>query len=360
MTRVYVERLRKEFGDVVALDDVTLTFPDTELTVLVGPSGCGKTTLLRIIAGLEQATEGSVCIGEDDVSESPPWGRNTAMVFQSYALYPHMTVFKNIAFPLEARKISRAEIKERVERTAELLGIASLLERKPRALSGGQMQRVAIGRAIVRNPKVFLMDEPLSNLDAKLRVSMRAELKRLQKELGVTTIYVTHDQEEAMTIADQLVVMRRGRIQQIGRPEDVYFHPNNKYVAGFIGSPAINFLPCTYEREDGKLAAECFSYPAPTRVKEAMAEASAESLTLGIRPEDIQVDQEPSPGGIPVSVYMTEPMGKEILLTLEAQGRRIKALAPARLHPNLDVQLWMRFGEECIHLFDDETGEALI
>ena len=222
------------------------------------------------------------------------------------------------------------------------------------------MQRVAIGRAIVRNPKVFLMDEPLSNLDAKLRVSMRAELKRLQKELGVTTIYVTHDQEEAMTIADQLVVMRSGRIQQIGRPEDVYFHPNNKYVAGFIGSPAINFLPCTYERADGELAAECFNYPAPKRVREAMAETSAESLTLGIRPEDIQVDAEPSPNAIPVSVYMTEPMGKEILLTLEAQNRRIKALAPARLHPDLDEQLWMRFGEECIHLFDDETGEALI
>jgi len=360
MTGVYVENLRKEFGDVVALDDVTLTFPDTELTVLVGPSGCGKTTLLRIIAGLEQATQGSVCIGEKDVSEAPPWGRNTAMVFQSYALYPHMTVFRNIAFPLEARKVSRAEIRERVERTAELLGIASLLQRKPRALSGGQMQRVAIGRAIVRNPKVFLMDEPLSNLDAKLRVSMRAELKRLQKELGVTTIYVTHDQEEAMTIADQLVVMRGGRIQQIGRAEDVYFHPNNKYVAGFIGSPAINFLPCSYERADGELAAECFNYPAPKRVRQAMAETSAERLTLGIRPEDIKVEEDPSPGAIPVSVYMTEPMGKEILLTLEAQDTLIKALAPARLHPDLDEQLWMRFGEECIHLFDDETGDALV
>ncbi len=360
MTRVYVENLRKEFGDVVALDDVTLSFPDTELTVLVGPSGCGKTTLLRIIAGLEQATEGCVWIGEKDVSESPPWGRNTAMVFQSYALYPHMTVFKNIAFPLEARSVSRSEIKERVEKTAELLGISTLLKRKPRALSGGQMQRVAIGRAIVRNPKVFLMDEPLSNLDAKLRVSMRAELKRLQKELGVTTIYVTHDQEEAMTIADQLVVMRRGRIQQIGRPEEVYFHPKNKYVAGFIGSPAINFLPCKYEAPNGELAAECFSYPAPERVKRVMEETSVESLTLGIRPEDIEVNAEPSPGAIPVSVYMTEPMGKEILLTLEVQNRLIKALAPARLHPDLDEQLWMRFGEECIHLFDDETGEALV
>ncbi len=360
MTEVYVENLRKEFGDVVALDDITLTFPDTELTVLVGPSGCGKTTLLRIIAGLEQATQGSVCIGEKDVSEAPPWDRNTAMVFQSYALYPHMSVFKNIAFPLEARKVSKTEIKDRVERTAELLGISALLDRKPRALSGGQMQRVAIGRAIVRNPKVFLMDEPLSNLDAKLRVSMRAELKRLQKELGVTTIYVTHDQEEAMTIADQLVVMRTGRIQQIGHPEEVYFRPQNKYVAGFIGSPAMNFLPCQYDATEDQLIVESFRYPASEKVRTALGGTSSDGLTLGIRPEDIEVESEPSSDAIPTSVYMTEPMGKEILLTLEIEDMMIKALAPARLHPAIDERLWMRFGADCLHLFDDETGEALI
>jgi multiple sugar transport system ATP-binding protein len=360
MTEVYVEALRKEFGDVVALDDITLTFPDTELTVLVGPSGCGKTTLLRIIAGLEQATHGSVCIGEKDVSDAPPWGRNTAMVFQSYALYPHMTVLRNIAFPLEARKVSKAEIRRRVEKTAELLGISALLDRKPRALSGGQMQRVAIGRAIVRNPKVFLMDEPLSNLDAKLRVSMRAELKRLQKELGVTTIYVTHDQEEAMTIADQLVVMRQGRIQQIGHPEDVYFHPQNVFVAGFIGSPAMNFLPCQYDATEDQLIVESFSYPASDRVRAALVSTSTDDLTLGIRPEDVQVSSQPSPDAIPALVYMTEPMGKEILLTLQIEDMMIKALAPARLHPRIDERLWMRFGAECLHLFDDKTGQALL
>jgi multiple sugar transport system ATP-binding protein len=360
MTEVYVENLRKEFGDVVALDDVTLTFPDTELTVLVGPSGCGKTTLLRIIAGLEQATQGSVCIGEEDVSDAPPWDRNAAMVFQSYALYPHMSVFKNIAFPLEARKVPKAGIKDRVERTADLLGISALLDRKPRALSGGQMQRVAIGRAIVRNPKVFLMDEPLSNLDAKLRVSMRAELKRLQKELGVTTIYVTHDQEEAMTIADQLVVMRYGRIQQIGRPEDVYFHPQNRYVAGFIGSPAMNFLPCQYDAAKGQLIVESFRYPASERVRTALGVESRDGLILGIRPEDIEVVSEHTPNAIPTLVYMTEPMGKEILLTLEVEDMMIKALAPARLHPDIDERLWMQFGAGCLHLFDGKTEEALI
>ncbi len=360
MTEVYLDNLRKEFGDVVALHDVTLTFPDTELTVLVGPSGCGKTTLLRIIAGLEEATRGTVRIGDEDVTGAPPWGRNTAMVFQSYALYPHMTVFKNIAFPLEASRTSKAEIEDRVKTTAELLGISSLLDRKPRALSGGQMQRVAIGRAIVRNPKVFLMDEPLSNLDAKLRVNMRAELKRLQKELGITTVYVTHDQEEAMTIADQLVVMRSGRIQQVGRPEEVYFHPRNKYVAGFIGSPTMNFLACRYDAKADELIVESFTYPVSEQIRTALAGTSTDSLTLGIRPEDVQVESKPSNDAIPTSVYMTELMGKEILLTLQVEDVMIKALAPVRLHPRIDERLWMRFGAECLHLFDDETERALI
>jgi multiple sugar transport system ATP-binding protein len=222
------------------------------------------------------------------------------------------------------------------------------------------MQRVAIGRAIVRNPKVFLMDEPLSNLDAKLRVNMRAELKRLQKELGVTTIYVTHDQEEAMTIADQLVVMRNGRIQQIGRPENVYFRPQNKFVAGFIGSPAINFLPCRYLPSEDELRVESFSCPAPEAVREAVSGSCKDSLTLGIRPEDIVVESDPWDNAIPVTVYMTEPMGKEILLTLQVEDMMIKALVPARLHPSIDEKLWMGFGGECIHLFDEETGEALI
>ena len=360
MAEVRVEKLTKRFGDVIATDNLTLTFRDRRLTVIVGPSGCGKTTLLRLISGLEAPTEGSVYIGGELVNDIPPWDRNVAMVFQSYALYPHMSVFQNLAFPLEARKVPKDEIKRRVQQTAGLLGISELLHRKPRELSGGQMQRVALGRAIIRKPDVFLMDEPLSNLDAKLRVSMRAELKRLQKDLGVTTIYVTHDQAEAMTMADDLLVMREGRIQQAEEPEEVYRHPKNLFVASFIGSPPMNFMECHFDPENDVLVTRSFSYKAPVRVREALRGEPVEDLILGIRPEDISVDLSPSSGAVSATVYMTEPLGKETLLTLKAGEILIKVSTSSRLRLDIGDEVWMRFEEEAIHLFNGKTEEAII
>jgi len=360
MAEVRVDELTKKFGDVVALHGETLTFEDTKLTVLVGPSGCGETTLLRMIAGLEEPTDGSIYVGDKRVDAVPPWDRNIAMVFQSYALYPHMKVFKNIAFPLEAQKVPKEEIKQRVERTAEILGISDLLGRTPRQLSGGQMQRVAIGRAIVRNPEVYLMDEPLSNLDAKLRVIMRVELKRLQKELGVTTIYVTHDQAEAMTMADKLVVMRNGRIQQVGPPDDVYLNPANIFVAGFIGSPAMNFIPCAYDSGSYMLASESFSYGAPERISQILADRSVNNLILGIRPEDVMVLWEEKEHAIPATVYVTEPLGKENLLTLKIGPHMIKASVPGRVAAKLDQDVWLEFDPEAVHIFDGDSEKVIL
>lgn len=359
MAEVHLKGLTKRFGKVVALHNLTLTFRDKQLTVLVGPSGCGKSTLLRTIAGLEMPTEGSVYIEDKLVNNVPAWDRNIAMVFQSYALYPHMNVFKNIAFPLQAKKVPKAEIKQRVEQAAEILGIAGLLHRKPRELSGGQMQRVAIGRAIVRKPDVFLMDEPLSNLDAKLRVNMRAELKHLQKDLGVTTIYVTHDQAEAMTMADTLVVMNSGRIEQAGNPEEVYRHPLNMFTAGFIGSPPMNFIECHFDSERNLLVNESFNYKAPARVKESLRGKSVEDLILGVRPEDILVSLSPLSYAVPAMVYMTEPLGREVFLTLKIGSLLMKAIVSPRLGLSTGKQVWIKFKEEAIHLFDGTTREFI-
>ena len=360
MAEVRVVELTKKFGDVVALHSETLTFEDTKLTVLVGPSGCGKTTLLRMIAGLEEPTDGSIYVGEKRVDAVPPWDRNIAMVFQSYALYPHMKVFKNIAFPLEAQKAPKQEIRERVERTAEILGISELLDRTPRQLSGGQMQRVAIGRAIVRNPEVYLMDEPLSNLDAKLRVTMRVELKRLQKELSVTTIYVTHDQAEAMTMADKLVVMRDGRIQQVGPPDDVYLNPANIFVAGFIGSPAMNFIPCTYDSACSVFSSGPFNYQSPERLSQILSRQSVSNLILGVRPEDVKVHWEAQENTIPATVYVTEPLGKENLLTLKIGQHLVKASVPGRVPAKLDEPVWLEFDPDAVHLFDGDSEMAIL
>jgi multiple sugar transport system ATP-binding protein len=330
MTRVLAQDITKRFGSVVALDHVTLEFEHGQLTVLVGPSGCGKTTLLRTLAGLEDPTSGDIYIGDRRMNDIPPWHRNTAMVFQNYALYPHMTVFENIAYPLRSHGTPRHEVKQRVEETARSLCLDGLLPRKPRELSGGQMQRVALGRAIVRQPDLFLMDEPLSNLDAKLRVEMRAELKRLQKNLGVTTIYVTHDQAEAMTMADKLIVMRGGRVLQAGTPNDLYQRPNSIFVAGFIGSPSMNFIPCSYNPDSGTLTAPAFSYPASDRLRAAIPNGDGcndTGLVLGVRPEDIEVECQPQPNAIGATVYMSEPLGRENLLTLMLGDRPLKVLA---------------------------------
>ena len=260
MAEVALRQVVKKYGDVEAVRSIDLDIPNNEFVVLVGPSGCGKSTTLRMIAGLEEITSGDISIGGEVVNDLPPKDRDIAMVFQNYALYPHMTAYENMAFGLKLRKFPKAEIKQRVEHAARILDITELLERRPKALSGGQRQRVAMGRAIVRNPKVFLFDEPLSNLDAKLRVQMRTEIKRVHQKVKTTTVYVTHDQVEAMTLADRVVVMNNGRIEQIGAPQELYHNPKTRFVAGFIGSPAMNFIPCTLEKNGADSAAAHFRH----------------------------------------------------------------------------------------------------
>jgi multiple sugar transport system ATP-binding protein len=290
MADVALRNVVKRFDDVDAVRNISLTIPDNEFVVLVGPSGCGKSTTLRMIAGLEEATAGDILIGGEVVNDVPPKDRDIAMVFQNYALYPHMTVFENMSFGLKLRRVAKAEIRARVEQAAKILDITDLLGRRPKQLSGGQRQRVAMGRAIVRNPKVFLFDEPLSNLDAKLRVQMRTEIKRVHQKVKTTTIYVTHDQVEAMTLADRVVVMNGGRIEQIGRPQDLYHRPKSRFVAGFIGSPAMNFLPARLQPNgDGlllRLAPE-LAFPVPPTHTARYQPSVGKDLILGLRPEHI-------------------------------------------------------------------------
>lgn len=359
MADVRLEKVTKTFGKVVAVSDASLTFKDKQLTTVVGPSGCGKTTLLRLVAGLETPTSGDIYIGDKLVNEVPPWDRNIAMVFQSYALYPHMNVFDNIAFPLRAAKRPKEEIKRRVKQTAELLEIPELLERRPRELSGGQMQRVAIGRAIVREPEVFLMDEPLSNLDAKLRVYMRAEIKKLQRVLGVTTIYVTHDQAEAMTIGDTLVIINKGKICCMGDPDTVYSKPVDTFVGTFIGSPAMNLLEGDFESNKGLFVTESLKYKLPDDVIGAVKEKNIQKLILGIRPEDIVATDVKAHGFIKTEVYMIEPLGRELLLSLKIGQHIIKVISSTDIKLKVGGDAWMRFNETKLHVFNSKT-KALI
>src|SRR5213593_3395187 len=291
MAQVMMKELNKKYDEVHAVKDVNLHIRDKEFMVLVGPSGCGKSTTLRMVAGLEEITAGEITIGDRVVNDLPPKDRDIAMVFQNYALYPHMTVYDNMAFGLKMRKFPKVEIQKRVQEAAEILGIQELLKRKPRQLSGGQRQRVAVGRAIVRHPQVFLFDEPLSNLDAKLRVQMRVELKRLHERLETTAIYVTHDQVEAMTLGDRVVVMKDGWVQQVGDPMQVYSRPQNKFVAGFIGSPAMNFIPATINEQNGSLHSETSSLKVKVPADRAarLGAYKGQTVTLGIRPEDLRV-----------------------------------------------------------------------
>src|SRR5579872_1684946 len=291
MARVAMRSLNKKYDEVHAVIDVNLDIRDQEFVVLVGPSGCGKTTTLRMVAGLESITSGNISIDEKVVNELPPMDRDIAMVFQNYALYPHMTVYDNMAFGLKMRKFDRPEIASRVKEAADILGIQDLLKRKPRQLSGGQRQRVALGRAIVRHPQVFLFDEPLSNLDAKLRVQMRVELKKLHERLGTTAIYVTHDQVEAMTLGDRVVVMRDGRVQQVGDPMELYNEPANRFVAGFIGSPAMNFFGVRITGENGGMWAEAegIKIKVPGQLAPRLGAFAGREITLGVRPEDLRI-----------------------------------------------------------------------
>ncbi|MBI4391551.1 MAG: sn-glycerol-3-phosphate ABC transporter ATP-binding protein UgpC, partial [candidate division NC10 bacterium] len=334
MATVVLENLTKRFDEVVAVQSVNLEIQDQEFVVLVGPSGCGKSTALRMIAGLEEITDGKIYIGGRLVNDVPPKDRDIAMVFQNYALYPHMSVYDNMAFGLKLRKFPREEITQRVRDAAEILGIQELLQRKPKALSGGQRQRVAVGRAIVRKPQVFLFDEPLSNLDAKLRVQMRVELKKLHQRLQATILYVTHDQVEAMTMGDRIVVMRDGRIHQVGPPLQVYEHPVNRFVAGFIGSPAMNFIPTTVQAADGRLTlvADGFRVPVPAAQAAALQPYAGRKVIFGIRPEDVlAASGTDGRQTFEAVVDVVEPLGAEILLDMRAGTDTLTA----RVEPQL-------------------------
>jgi len=363
LARVELKNVTKRFGDVVAADSVNLEIKDKALVVLLGPSGCGKTTTLRCIAGLETPDEGEIYIGDTLVNELPPKDRDVAMVFQSYALYPHMKVFDNIAFPLKMRKVPKDEIRKRVRTTAELLRITHLLDRKPKQLSGGEAQRTALGRAIVREPRVFLMDEPLSNLDAKLRLYMRAELKSLQKQLGVTTVYVTHDQAEAMTMSDEVAIMNFGVVQQVDNPGKIYDYPTNMFVAGFIGSPPMNFIDCNFTEKNGSgfLDAGTFTFPLPDDLKKLIKEkATGSELVLGVRPEDISMGKSRSRGEfIEAEVYVIEPLGSEIIVDLKLGENLLKAKTGPTTRVHVGEKVWMGFNRNRMHIFDKKTTKAI-
>ena len=363
MASVTFEHVWKRFGDFVALNDLNISIEDKEFLVLVGPSGCGKTTALRCLAGLEEISDGKVLIGDQVVNDVAPKDRDIAMVFQSYALYPHMTVFDNMAFGLKLRKVSKDEIERRVNIAADTLGIQHLLKRKPRELSGGQRQRVAVGRAIVREPKVFLFDEPLSNLDAKLRVQTRAEISKLHQRLQTTFIYVTHDQVEAMTMASRIAVMNKGILQQLDSPQNLYDRPNNQFVAGFIGSPAMNFFPSHIRRGDGKLIveAEGFKVEIPAHRAEPYQKMVDREVIFGIRPEDIHNPMFAPPGisSAPVTakVDVTELMGNEIFLYLVAGKNSFVARVDPRTRFQMGQQVKVAFNMDNFHLFDPSVDK---
>ena len=355
MASVSIQAVKKNFGDVPILHGVDIEIADGSFTVLVGPSGCGKSTLLRMIAGLEQISGGEIRIGDRRVNELPPKARDIAMVFQNYALYPHMTVRENMAFSLELAKQDKATIESKVARAAEILALGALLERYPRQLSGGQRQRVAMGRAIVRDPQVFLFDEPLSNLDAKLRVAMRSEIKELHQRLKTTSIYVTHDQIEAMTMGDQIVVMRDGRIEQTGSPLQLYDHPSNQFVAGFIGSPSMNFLPGTLRRDGGSAYIKLndgTQLDAPVRA----GGVDGQPIVFGTRPEHLTLA---SGGGIPAQVVVMEPTGMDTFVACRHEGIDLSAVFRERhdFAPGSTIHLLPDL--QRAHLFDAESGQRL-
>ncbi len=365
MAKVVLKNLTKKFEDVVAVNNINGTIEDKEFVVLVGPSGCGKTTTLRMVAGLEDVTEGEIYIGDRLVNGVPPKDRDIAMVFQNYALYPHMNVYDNMAFGLKLRKTPRVEIERRVNEAAKILKIDELLKRKPKQLSGGQRQRVALGRAIVRNPKVFLMDEPLSNLDAKLRVQMRTEIAKLHERLQATIIYVTHDQTEAMTMADRIIIIKDGLIQQIGTPQEVYDYPNNMFVAGFIGSPAMNFLDATVTN-DMTFKGKVFELGTSDKTKKVIKDNNlvGKEVVIGVRPEDLEdsnfVQDTSAENTITANVEVREPMGAEIYLYVDIDGVLVTARvnSDSKYVSGNESKLYVNVDN--MHIFDKETEKAFV
>jgi multiple sugar transport system ATP-binding protein len=346
---IQFKNVTKTFGDAHVVDDLSLEIENGEFAVLLGPSGCGKTTTLRMLAGLESVTTGDILIDGERINDVPTQHRDLAMVFQSYALYPHMTIAENIAYPLRVRKVDKQERTKRVTNVARMLEISALLDRKPRQLSGGERQRVALARAIVREPRAYLMDEPLSNLDARLRVQMRGELKRLQHQLGTTTIYVTHDQAEAMTLATRVAVMSRGRLQQFDTPLNIYNCPANRFVAEFVGSPSMNFF-------DGKIDNAVF---VSDSIRIPVSRGNTNQITLGIRPEHIRVFTEPQDGAIRATVYVTELMGNETFVFLSVGHNRLIARAPAEFRAEVESPVWLQIVAEKAHYFDPQTGLSI-
>ena len=365
MASVTYDHIYKRFGETIAVNDMNIDVADQEFLVLVGPSGCGKTTALRLLAGLEEISDGKILIGDRVVNDVAPKDRDIAMVFQSYALYPHLSVYDNMAFGLKLRKLPKEEIKRRVGEAAEILGIQELLERKPRQLSGGQRQRVAVGRAIVREPKVFLFDEPLSNLDAKLRVAMRAEISKLHLRLQTTFIYVTHDQVEAMTMATRIAVINKGILQQVDTPQHLYDKPDNLFVAGFIGSPAMNFFPAKLRGDNGKLIVDTgtFAIAIPAENAKPYQAHEGKNVIFGIRPENIH-----DPKFIPPNVHteniesqvdVTELMGNEIYLHMLSGQNTFVARVDPRSSMRVGEKAQIAFNMDNIHIFDAETEEAI-
>ncbi|MCC7118799.1 MAG: sn-glycerol-3-phosphate ABC transporter ATP-binding protein UgpC [Anaerolineales bacterium] len=365
MASVTYHHIQKKFGDLTIIKDLNIEVQDKEFLVLVGPSGCGKTTALRLLAGLEEITGGEITIGDRVVNDVAPKDRDIAMVFQSYALYPHLSVFDNMAFGLKLRKTPKEEIKRRVNEAAEILGIVELLDRKPRQLSGGQRQRVAVGRAIVREPKVFLFDEPLSNLDAKLRVQMRAEISKLHQRLKTTFIYVTHDQTEAMTMATRIAVINKGDLQQLDTPQNLYDHPNNLFVAGFIGSPAMNFFPAKIVKTGDKFIVDTgdFQVQIPASRVGAYKDSVGKDVVLGLRPENIHdpefAPQNISAQSVVAKVDVTELMGNETLLYLVSGKNSFVARVDPRSKLRVGNSPQMVFDMDNFHIFDAVTEKAI-
>jgi len=365
MASVTFDHVLKDFGNMKAVNDMSFNIEDREFLVLVGPSGCGKTTALRLLAGLEEITSGQILIGDRVVNDVAPKDRDIAMVFQSYALYPHLSVYENMAFGLKLRKMPKSEIQKRVQEAADILGLQELLQRKPRQLSGGQRQRVAVGRAIVREPKVFLFDEPLSNLDAKLRVETRANISKLHQRLQTTFIYVTHDQVEAMTMASRIAVINKGQLQQLDTPKNLYDKPNNLFVAGFIGSPAMNFFPAKLKKEQGNLFVEtdAFTVQIPAERAAPYMALEGKKVIFGIRPEDIH-----NPNFTPPNIHtekaaakvdVIELMGNEIVLYLMSGSNNYVARVDPRSDYHVNDQIQIAFNMDRVHIFDAETEQAV-
>ena len=368
MASVAYEHVYKRWGDVIAVNDLVLDITDKEFMVYVGPSGCGKSTTLRLLAGLEEISDGTIRIGDRIVNDVPPKDRDIAMVFQSYALYPHMSVYDNMAFGLKLRKTPKEEIDRKVKEAGDILGIGHLLDRKPKQLSGGQRQRVAVGRAIVRQPQVFLFDEPLSNLDAKLRVETRANISRLHQQLGTTFIYVTHDQVEAMTMASRIAVLKDGILLQVDTPQQLYDHPDNVFVAGFIGSPSMNFFDATLveESDTGRLLVDggSFRLLMPADKTELVRQYKGQPIIFGIRPEDLHNAQFTPPGftsaPMQAKVDVTELMGNEIFVYMLTGGKQFMARVDPRTRVHSGDTLDLNINMDYMHIFDPKTEKAII